>query len=303
MLEVIIASDYKGIELKREILKNDQLLAEISFTDIVINESSKLDYVDISKNLADFLLFNEQAIAIIICANVEGVAIALNRFTHVRAAICNNLTDAINAKEKLNANILCLAYEYLDIEIVKQMILAFSKAQFHSEKHGECVKKLAVNQTEHQKNGVNLIVRAIIIHDKHILLTTPTFDNKNFAQGLFFLPGGHVEHSEPSLQALKREILEEMNLTCKNEQFVGALECSWDRKGNLYHEIDLIYKVQIDNLDLNQPPLAVDHKFHRFIWKKIDELENLTILPHSLKKIIASAETNPGRFFSEMLKK
>ena len=193
--------------------------------------------------------------------------------------------------------------KYVDLDLAKEIIQAFSKTKFLSGKHSDCVKKLAVNQTGHQKDGVNLIVRAIIIHDNHILLTTPTEDNKNFSQGLFFLPGGHVDYNEPALVALKREILEEMNLECKNERFVGALECSWDRKEIIYHEIDLIYKVQIDNLSLHNPPLAMDHKFHRFVWKKIDELENLTILPHALKKIIANAENNRGLFLSEILKK
>lgn len=118
-------------------------------------------------------------------------------------------------------------------------------------------KTLSSNQTVHYQNGVNLIVRAIIEYQDHILLTTTTKDNKNFDQGLFFLPGGHVEHNEPTLLALKQEIYEEMGLEFKNEQFVGALECSWNRKGSIYHEIYIIYKVQIDNLNIDFPPTAV----------------------------------------------
>ncbi len=303
MIEVIIASDYRGIKLKEELLENTELSKEVSFTDIGIDDGSKLDYIDISRKLSDNLLFNLDCLATIICGSGQGVAIALNRFAHIRAATCNNVADAINAREKLNANVLCMGSKYVDLELAIDIILAFNKTKFSSKKHSPCVKKLSSNQTAHNKNGVNLIVRAIIEHQNHILLTTGTIDNKNFVQGLFFLPGGHVEYNEPTIVALKREIYEEMGLECKNEQFVGALECSWDRKGSIYHEIDIIYKVQIDNLNLEEPPIALDHKFHRFVWKKIDELQDLIILPHALKEIIANGGTNERVFLSEMLKK
>lgn len=303
MIEVIIASDYRGVKLKEELLSNDELSKKISFTDIGIHDGSKLDYIDISKKLSDNLLFNQNGLATIICGSGQGVAIALNRFTHIRAATCNNVADAINAREKLNANVLCMGSKHVNLELAADIILAFNGADFLAKKHSECVKKLSSNQTVHHKHGVNLIARAIIEYQDHILLTTVTEDNKNFDQGLFFLPGGHVEHNEPTLLALKREIYEEMGLESKNEQFVGALECSWNRKGSIYHEIDIIYKVQIDNLNINFPPMALDHKFHQFVWKKIEELQDLVILPNALKEIIAHRSTKDRLFLSEILKK
>lgn len=303
MIEVIISSDYRGVKLKEELLRSSELSEKFSFTDIGIHDGSKLDYIDISKKLSDNILFNQNALATIICRSGQGVAIALNRFTHVRAATCNNVADAINAREKLNANVLCMGSKHVNWGLAADIILAFNSTNFSSKKHSECVRKLSSNQTPHNKNGVNLIVRAIIEYKDHILLTTTTSDNKNFSQGLFFLPGGHVEHNESALLALRREIYEEMGLESKNEQFVGALECSWDRKGSIYHEIDIIYKVQIDKLNINAPPLALDHKFHQFAWKRIDELRNLEILPHALKEIIARRTTKDRLFLCEMLKK
>jgi ribose 5-phosphate isomerase B len=190
MIEVTIASDYRGVKLKEELLRSDDLSKKISFTDIGIDDGSTLDYIDISKKLADNLLFNQNGLATIICGSGHGVAIALNRFTHIRAATCNNVADAINAREKLNANVLCMGSKHVNLDLAADIILAFNGTDFFATKHSECVQKLSSNQTAHHKNGVNLIVRAIIEHQDHILLTTATEDNKNFAQGLFFLPGG-----------------------------------------------------------------------------------------------------------------
>ena len=303
MNKLIIASDYRGVKLKEEILRSNELSNKFDFTDIGIHDGSKLDYIDISKKLSDNLLFNHDSLAIIICGSGQGVAIALNRFTHIRAATCNSIADAINAREKLNANVLCMGSKHLDLALAADIILAFNSTNFFHQKHNECVKKLSLNQTAHNEIGVNLFVRAIIEHQNHILLTTTTADNKNFDQGLFFLPGGHVEHNEATLPALRREIYEEMGLEFNNEEFIGALECSWNRKGSIYHEINIIYKVQIDKLNVDTPPIALDHKFHQFVWKKIDELPDLIILPSALKEIIANRSTNDRLFLSEMLKK
>ena len=94
-----------------------------------------------------------------------------------------------------------------------------------------------------------------------------------------------------------------MGLESKGEKFVGALECSWDREGSIYHEINIIYKVYIDKLNINAPPVALDHKLQQFVWKKIDELQDLIILPHALKEIIANRSSKNNLFLSEMLKK
>lgn len=303
MINIIIAADYRGVKLKKELLETDALSEKISFSNIGIEQGSTLDYVDISKKLSDTMLMDQNTLAVMICGNGQGIAMALNRFTHLRAAVCNTVADAVNAREKLDANVVCMGSKHVDTNLASEIIRAFTHTDFFAQKHAQCVQKLSAHQTIHHKNGVNLIVRAIIEHKDHILLTTATQDNKNFAQDLFFLPGGHVEHNEPVLQALKREIYEEMGLECKNEQFVGALECSWDRKGHIYHEIDIIYKIQIDHLDLTSPPKALDHQFHQFVWKKIDDIQTLTLLPHALKNIIDNKKTNKTLFFSEMLKK
>ena len=48
--------------------------------------------------------------------------------------------------------------------------------------------------------------------------------------------------------------------------------------------------------------MALDHKLHQFVWKKLDEIQDLVILPHSLKEIIAKKGTSDRLFLSEMLK-
>ncbi len=133
---------------------------------------------------------------------------------------------------------------------------------------------------------------------------TATESNRSFEQNLYFLPGGHVDYNEPSAKALARELLEEMNLSSERTEFKGILECSWDRKGTIYHELNLVFQVYIKNLRLENPPIALDHGFQKFIWYPIAKLEELTILPGELKPIIYSAlkDTEQLPFYSQMIK-
>lgn len=47
MIEIIVASDYRGVDLKSELLEDCELTKDISLVDIGIESGSKLDYVDI----------------------------------------------------------------------------------------------------------------------------------------------------------------------------------------------------------------------------------------------------------------
>ena len=146
--------------------------------------------------------------------------------------------------------------------------------------------KLTSHKTHPSEAGVNLIVRAVIIHDHHILLAHPTSENSDFSHLLYFLPGGHVDHNEPTAVALKREIWEEMNLSVIDMNLIGSLECSWNRKGSIYHEVNFLYHTHINDLSLSQPPRSIDSGFLTFSSVPIKNLDNIVILPHRLKNIL-----------------
>ena len=282
--KLVYASDYRGIELRKALISNHNL-SDFEAENLGISDGSPLDYVDISRMLADRLR-NTNDLGVMICGSGQGVAIALNRFTHIRAVVSRSRENSIETRQKLNANVVCLGSKNSSLEESQDIIEKFVIEEFTSEKHIPCVQKLELSQTKHVDTGINVIVRGIIIHSNHILLTTVTSDNTNFLQNIFFLPGGHVEYNEPSLNALEREIWEEMNLKIENVEFAGILECSWERKGSIYHELNIVYNIYIKGLDIATPPIAMDHKFHTFVWKPIDQIDNLVILPENLKTII-----------------
>ena len=303
-IKLLLAGDYRGIEMRQEILPGLEALG-YDVEDLGIVPGSPMDYVDISKILARRMNEVPGAFGLIICGTGQGVSIALNRYAHMRAIVARTTDDASQGREKLNANTLCIGCKNNTIPEVLAMIQAMTSQTFRHEKHGPCARKLDAVETAHAKAGVNLIVRGVIEHEGHLLLTTPSAHNKSFAQGLYFLPGGHVDHNEGARQALAREINEEMGLEVKESAFCGVLECSWDRKGQVYHEIDLVYRLSLEGLSLAHPPKPLDHGFHEFVWMPVERLGEITLLPETLKPLIQRALGGEGTqpYYSQMLTK
>lgn len=298
---IIFASDYRGIKLRESLVKYSESLG-LDTKDIGIQDGSPLDYVDITKLLINELS-NQDALGILICGSGQGVSISANRSNKIRAVLCYSPEDAENARSKLNANVLCLGSKNSTLEESISCFKTFIETSFKYEKHEKSVSKLSANQTEHIYSGINMIVRAVIIHKNHILLTTVTKSNTEFSSDLYFLPGGHVDYRESAINALRREIKEEMTVDVNDVDFIGALECSWDRKGFLYHELNLVYKVDISYLSLENPPVAVD-PFHQFVWCPLSEILNYKILPEKLTPMIIEAASYPNTrsiFLSQML--
>lgn len=133
---------------------------------------------------------------------------------------------------------------------------------------------------------INPIARAVIIKDGYILLSSATKSNERFAGDLHFLPGGHVEHGESARNAIIREMDEEIEngvMTITN--FLGLLECVWDNKGKLYHEVNFVFEGNLLNSSIDNPPVAKEPHI-QFDWYKLEDLEKLNLLPKSFVKLI-----------------
>lgn len=298
--KIILASDYRGVELREWLVQQTHRIG-IEVKDLGIQRGSPIDYIDISRLLAEEMHLQPETMGMIACGSGQGVAIVLNRFNHLRACVCRTLDDARQMREKLNANILCLGSRHTSNEDALRILNAFISTPFTGGKHLDCVNKLAFNVTNHATNGVNLIVRAIIVHEKHILMTTVTDKHPHFDPNLYFLPGGHVDYNESTFDALKREIFEEMELEVVNANFSGVLECSWHRHGMPYHEINIVYSTSINGLNIQKPPRSSDN-YQQFVWVPLSKIQEIDLLPVKLKELITYALNGKEKlhFFSEM---
>ncbi|AZL16392.1 NUDIX domain-containing protein [Rickettsiales endosymbiont of Stachyamoeba lipophora] len=151
-------------------------------------------------------------------------------------------------------------------------------------------------------NNIVVKVRGVIVEENHILLLTPTEKNTNFNTDQFFLPGGHVELGEPAWLALRREIKEELGINTVYEEFLGVLECSWNNKGRLYHEINMVFKIKCDGLSIKHAPQSLEDPV-KFIWCPLSELEKYNILPQKFLTILPLwlRKSDQSAYSSQML--
>lgn len=144
------------------------------------------------------------------------------------------------------------------------------------------------------KEGIHVLARAIIVFEGKILVTTDT--NRNIS----FLPGGHVHYSEKAKDALTRELREELGVSANVGDFLGVIEAGWEYKKQLYHEYNLIFKInQVDAQFKNkikqmESNLALE-------WIAIDSIEGKNIYPVILKENITKwiQENTNNRYGSE----
>ncbi len=106
---------------------------------------------------------------------------------------------------------------------------------------------------------VNVFVLAFLVSGDDVLLLHRT--NVSFGSGLYGLSGGKVETGETALQAVKREVKEELALNIPESAF--ELVHTFHRKGTETELVSLIFKVDIAGMQPinNEPDKHSDMRF------------------------------------------
>jgi 8-oxo-dGTP pyrophosphatase MutT (NUDIX family) len=102
---------------------------------------------------------------------------------------------------------------------------------------------------------------AVVIRDNRVLLVRDKGHHK------FSLPGGGIKKGEPTINAVKRELYEELGLSAK--QATRLHHC--DFKGSMsIHKVCLI--------EINGEPCLKGHELDKFIWW--DMKEHIPVYEH-----------------------
>ena len=134
-------------------------------------------------------------------------------------------------------------------------------------------------------------VSAIFIRDNKLLV------NK-YDENSYCLPGGYVEIGETSMEAMLRELKEELNLDFDIINFAGVMENFFTNlKGQKTHGLDFYYYVKLKNdndfqlIDYNRIEIDKGNIVqHQFSWIELDKLMSPKILPLEIRKIIKESE-------------
>ncbi|WP_155591168.1 NUDIX hydrolase [Lysinibacillus cavernae] len=111
----------------------------------------------------------------------------------------------------------------------------------------------------------------------------------------FYRPiGGGIEYGETSVQALKREVLEEIGAKISNVHHLGTFENTFTYNGDLGHEVVFVYDAEfVEKSFYNQPSFFGQEDngaSFKLLWKSIEEFSNgqLRLVPEELLNMLKS---------------
>lgn len=140
----------------------------------------------------------------------------------------------------------------------------------------------------YKKDNYQFILRtSIIIFNKNmnkILLFQ--VNNKKF----YMLIGGKINELETSIDAIKREIKEEINLEVGNIEFVCLSEEFVNAKGFNNHQINVIYKGIYNDEIKDAKFIGLEGDWCHYEWIDINKLDNYEIYPNIVKDIVRNPE-------------
>ena len=108
------------------------------------------------------------------------------------------------------------------------------------------------------------------------------------------LPGGRVKTLENSVNAIQREIKEEMGIELNKTELEkkAIIENFFEFDGKKYHELLFLYKLSLDIEDkrLKTKLINLDSKSNYYEWVKKDKLKEVNLLPRKLIDIVNTKE-------------
>jgi ribose 5-phosphate isomerase B len=134
-MKLVIGCDHGGFELKEEILKFLKTIANIQVTDLGPVGRDSVDYPDYGARVSEAVSTGSVDRGILICGTGIGMSMVANRFSRVRAALCNDLFGAVMSRRHNNANILVLGGRVVGDALAMEIVKTWLETPFEGGRH------------------------------------------------------------------------------------------------------------------------------------------------------------------------
>ena len=140
-MKLFFASDHAGLNLRRALMDHAASLGH-DVADLGPENAESVDYPDYGNKLADALATNPDCWGVAVCGTGIGISMALNRHSHIRAALIHDVTTAKLTRLHNDANVIAFGDRVIGIETAKDALVAFLKTEFEGGRHQRRVDKL-----------------------------------------------------------------------------------------------------------------------------------------------------------------
>ena len=146
-MKIAIGSDHGGYFLKKAIAQYLEK-KQIQFEDVGCHSEESVDYPDFAIKTAQLISQGHCSLGIMIDGAGIGSCMAANKIKGIRAATCNDLYTAGNAREHNNANMLIIGSMVVGTGKALQIVDKFLTVQFAGGRHERRVNKIMALEDE-----------------------------------------------------------------------------------------------------------------------------------------------------------
>jgi len=141
---IIIGCDHAAVDLKTSIIEYF-IKENIQFDNIGTDDKNvSVHYPDYGIKVAKSVASGEHERGILICGTGIGMSMVANRFSGVRAALCNDLFSAQMCRKHNNANLLVMGGRLIGDVLATAIVQTFLETPFEGNRHAE---RLAMFET------------------------------------------------------------------------------------------------------------------------------------------------------------
>lgn len=144
-MQIWIASDHGGFELKKMLWEQLRMTTKFDVHDLGCYTSRSCDYPDYAKEVCRKVSENgtTAAIGILVCSTGQGMAMTANSCPGIRAALVYNTDIAQMCREHNDANVICLGSKFISQEQALKCVNMFIDTAFSKEpRHQRRVNKI-----------------------------------------------------------------------------------------------------------------------------------------------------------------
>jgi ribose 5-phosphate isomerase B len=143
LMKVVLGSDHKGIELKKQL---EGVLDElgVEWEDLGPFSAERVDYPDYAAAVARQVASGQAQRGIAICASGIGVSIAANKVPGVRAALCTDSYLARMSRLHNDANVLCLGALVVGPALAEDILRTWLATGYEGGRHQARLDKIRI---------------------------------------------------------------------------------------------------------------------------------------------------------------
>jgi ribose 5-phosphate isomerase B len=142
MKKIAIGADHAGFQLKSKIIEHLKAMGH-TVEDKGCYSQESVDYPDFAHPVAESVENKTVDLGILLCGSGNGISMAANKHSGIRAALCWLPEIAVLARQHNDANIVTLPARYVSDNQAFEIIDSFLGTAFEGGRHEKRVNKIA----------------------------------------------------------------------------------------------------------------------------------------------------------------